>query len=255
MIYVCVPARDEARTIGVLVWKIRKVMLEFGRDFEVVVMDDASSDDTRGVLSRYTSLMPLRVLHSDRPLGYAESLDRLVRDVVERSPYPKRDVAVTLQGDFTEDPADLVAMVKTIEGGADLVAGTIDAEPEELPGPVRWSRRLAPWVLGSAMKNAPISDPLSGYRAYRVIVLKKALRDLGDGDRLASTRGWGANLELLSHLAPHARRIEETPYRLSFQRHARESRFRARPALTSLLGLRRTRWPGPTETPSSGGAS
>jgi len=92
VIYVCVPARDEGRTIGVLVWKIRKVMLEFGRDFEVLVMDDSSTDDTREVLGRYASLMPLRVLHSDRPLGYAESLNRLLGEVVRRSPYPKRDV-------------------------------------------------------------------------------------------------------------------------------------------------------------------
>ena len=44
MIYVCIPAHNEASTIGVLLWKIRKVMLEFGREYEVLILDDASTD-------------------------------------------------------------------------------------------------------------------------------------------------------------------------------------------------------------------
>ena len=47
MIYICIPALDEARTIGVLLWRIRQVMEEFPRDYHVLVLDDGSTDDTR----------------------------------------------------------------------------------------------------------------------------------------------------------------------------------------------------------------
>ncbi len=242
MIYISIPVHSEARTIGILLWKIRKVMREFGRDYEIVVLDDASTDDTAEVLKRYERTLPLRVLRSEVRIGYAAALERLLRDAVERSSYPKRDVVVTLQGDFTENPDDLVPLVKAIEGGADLVAGTLDTNDTILPTPLRVSRWLAPFVLGRAFRKAPVSDPLSGLRAYRLVVLKKAFRE-GPGEQaLLVSRGWGANLEILSRAAPHARRIEECPYRIRLNNRERESRFQAKGALKELISLRRTRW-------------
>ncbi len=243
MIYISVPVRNEGRTLGVLLWKIRKVMAEFGRPYEVVVLDDASTDETERVLARYKGVLPLHVIHSPKPLGYGPAVERLLRAVVAGSPYPKRDVAVCLQGDFTEDPRDLVAMVKTIEGGADLVAGIRSSHGRRAATSLRLSRRLAPFVLGAAFRQAPVADPLSGFRAYRVIVLKKAFRTLKEGQSLVSSKGWGANLELLSGAAPHARRIEEAPFSANPVQRERPSRFRAVPSLRGLLPLRRTNWP------------
>ena len=45
VIYVCIPAHNEASTVGVLLWKTRKAMAEFDRDYRVVVLDDASTDE------------------------------------------------------------------------------------------------------------------------------------------------------------------------------------------------------------------
>lgn len=242
MIYIAIPAHNEDRVLGVLLWKIRKVMAEFGRDYEIVVLDDASGDSTVEVLARYSGLLPLTVIRSEERLGYAGAVERLLRDIVDRSSYPKRDVVVTLQGDFTESPEDFVPMVKAIEGGVDLVSGVTDSGQEELPRGVRILRRIAPYVLGSAHSAAPVTDPLSGYRACRVIVVKKALRELADGGALLTSDGWGANLQLLSRLVPHARRVEESPVRLALQHRERESRFRFLDGLRSLLRVRRTTW-------------
>jgi glycosyltransferase involved in cell wall biosynthesis len=243
LIYIGIPAHDEARVLGVLLWKVRKVMAEFGRDYEIVVLDDASTDQTMESLARYQALLPLRVIRSEVQLGYAGAVERIIRDVVDRSPYPKRDVLVILQGDFTEDPESLVPMVKAIEGGADLVAGIPEDQSADLPFFTRFARRLAPVVLGRAHSSAPVTAPLSGYRAYRLIVPKKALRELDEGGELLTARGWGANLELLALLAPHARRIEEVPVRVGLPYRQRESRFQPLESLRLLTGLRGTSWP------------
>lgn len=249
MIYVCIPAYNEERTLGVLLWKVRKVMSDFGRPYQILVLDDASTDDTAGLLDRYEGIVPVQWSRPEGRLGYGHALEQLLRSVVEESPYPKRDVAVTLQGDFTEDPEALVPMVKTIEGGADLVAGHLVREGVGVPAAVRVSRQLAPLVLGRAFRDAPVRDPLAGFRAYRVIVLKKAFRALAEGERLIHEDGWAANLELLAKVVPHTRRIEEAPYPASFLRRERESRFRVFAGLRSLISLRGTIWP-PQPTPS-----
>lgn len=243
MIYLCIPTHNEARTVGVLLWKVRKVLGEFGRDYRLLVLDDASTDDTAQVLERYRRKLPLTVLRSDERLGYARSVERLLRKAVELAPYPKRDSAVVLQADFTENPEDVVELQKILEGGADIVAGTLP-EGLEAPKPVRWGRRLARYALGRVWGGAPVSDPLCGLRMYRVIVLKKAFRDLAEDESLVASDGWAANVEFLGRLAPHARRIEETPLRLRYELQTRPSRFRVWSTLLSLVRLRRpgARW-------------
>lgn len=244
MVYVSIPVRDEERTLGVVLWKIRKVMSELGRDYEIVVLDDASTDRTADVLERYRRFLPLRVIRTPERIGYGAAVERLLRDAAERAPYPKRDVVVTLQGDFSEDPADMVPMIKAVEGGADLVAGRLEAGRNELPFRLRASRRLAGLFLQRSLRGAPVSDPLAGFRAYRVIVIRKAFRTDETGPTPPSGV-WAANLFFLSRTAPHARRIDETPYRLRLEHRPRDSRFRPLGTLRGLATLRALSWPEP----------
>lgn len=242
MIYVCIPAHNEGRTIGVLLWKIRKVMLEFARDYEVLVLDDASTDETQDVLARYQKALPVRVLREEQRVGYPRAVEHLLREALKRTSYPKRDAAVVIQGDLTESPEHLVDLVKGFEGGADVVAGNIEENGRPVPSPVKWARRIAPMVLGKTYAKAPVSDPLCGFRAYRLVVLKKAFRD--QPGPLLTGDGWAANLELLGLVAPHARRISESPLNLRYDMHQRPSRLKAIRTLRGLLRVRREKWEG-----------
>jgi len=242
VIYITIPVHNEERTIGVLLWKIRKVMAEFGRDYRILVLDDASTDGTADALARYRRLLPLTVTRSEERLGRGRATEQLLRQAARHTDYPKRDMAVTLQGDFTEDPAALVDMVKAIEGGADLVAGTLDRA--SVPRSVRWAHKAGGLILGRLARGAPVSDPLSSLRAYRLIVVRKALRE-GEGeddDTLLASDGWAANLELLVRTAPHARRVDEMPYRMRAGPRSRPSRFEPWKELRGLLALRGLSW-------------
>lgn len=243
MIYVCIPAHNEASTIGVLLWKIRKVLGEFGRDYKIVVHDDASSDDTVEVLERYRRALPLTVLRSEERLGHGRSVERLLRHVAEVAPYPKRDCAVVIQGDFTENPEDLLGLIKVLEGGADIVAGHEEDARGEAPDGVRWTRRFAGLALRRLLRQSPVTDPFAGMRAYRVIVLRKAYRDLADEQFLVGSDGWAANVEILGHLLPHARRVGEAPLTFRYDLRQRPSRFKAWQTCVSLARLRRSVWP------------
>jgi glycosyltransferase involved in cell wall biosynthesis len=251
MLYLCIPARDEDATIGPLLWKIRRTMADFGRDYHVLVLDDGSRDATAETLERYRRVMPLTVLREDSPIGYPRAVERLLREAVAESRYPKRDAAVVMQGDFSENPDNLLAIVKAFEGGADVVAGRPEEDAADpSPRARRWVRTGARLVLGGAVRGAPVSDPFCGLRAYRIVCLKKALRERGDAAAISGD-GWAANLELLSAITPFARRIEEAPVRMRYRDLPRESRFRGWDAFRSLVRLRgRIRWVPPREEPA-----
>jgi glycosyltransferase involved in cell wall biosynthesis len=244
VIYVCVPTHNEASTIGVLLWKTRNVLGEFDRDYRLVVHDDASTDETPEVLQRYRSSLPLTILRSEERIGYGRSVELLLRHVLEEAPYPKRDCAVVIQADFTESPDDIVSLVKVLEGGADIVAGV----PEEIRDEgrnvrlVRWAARK---FLRRLMGGSPVSDPLPGLRAYRVIVLKKAFREMEEEARLIRSDGWAANVELLGRLAPHARRIAEAPLHIRYDLQARPSRFKPWKTFLELAKLPTSLWADP----------
>lgn len=256
MIYICIPAHNEARTVGVLLWKIRTVLGEFQRDYQILVVDDASDDGTDEVLAPYARVLPLHILRNKKQAGYAAALEQAVREAVRRAPYPKRDVVVTLQADFTEEPGQIPDLVKRIEGGADVVTGEMSLGLHDGPNAVRWSRRAWSYLLRRSEWEGAEHDPLSGFRAYRVMVLKKALEAVGD-QPLLTMDGWAANAQLLAVTLPHARRAEEVPVDVRYDRRERPSRFHAMHNARQIIRLMRARGDGDAtavDRPQVGGA-
>lgn len=259
MIYICIPVYNEERTIGVVLWKLRQVMSEFGRDYEVLVVDDGSTDGTGDVMEPYARIMPVHVRRNERREGYASSLEALIREAVDRSDYPKRDVVVTLQADFTDEPEDVVQLVKRVEGGADVVTGRVRLVAAETPRMVRWSRRAWHHVLRRVRGGDRDGDMLSGFRAYRVIALRNAMEAAGD-EPLMTTDGWAANAELIRHILPHVRRTEAVDVQVRYGRLQRQSRFRPGQTSRELIRLLRARTPAgtapqPAEAASGAGLS
>ena len=205
MIYVCVPVHNEASTVGLVLWKVRQVFTAFEREYQILACDDASTDGTADVLNSYARVLPLTIIKHKQRLGYARSLEELLRLALQRTDRPKRDAAITLHADFVHAPETMEEMVKRLESGADLVVAEQYREQGVRTWPERWVRRWAPRLLrvGGAVK-----DSVSGFLALRLVVLRQATRGGSLDAPLLTAEGWVANAELLARLGAQARRIE-----------------------------------------------
>src|SRR5882724_6813760 len=221
MIYVCVPVRNEASTVGLVLWKVRQVFTAFQREYQIIACDDASTDGTTDVLISYARVLPLTVIKHQTRQGYARSLEELLRLALQRTDRPKRDCAITLHADFVHAPETMEEMVKRLESGADLVVAEEARALGRRSWGERWVRRFAPRLL----PVAGVRDSVSGFTALRLIVLRQATRG-GTAAPLLTTDGWCASAELLARLAPHARRIETVPTSARYDLQQRPSRVR-----------------------------
>ena len=125
MIYVCVPVHNEARTVGLVLWRVRQVFSAFAREYQLLVCDDGSTDDTAAVLAAYARVLPMTVTTNPERRGYGPSLEGLLRLALQGTDRPKRDCAITLHADFLHSPDAMDEMVKRVESGADLVVGEL----------------------------------------------------------------------------------------------------------------------------------
>jgi glycosyltransferase involved in cell wall biosynthesis len=230
MIYVCIPSHDEGPTVGLVLWKIRKVFSEFGREYQLLVADDASTDRTAETLEPYQKVLPLTVVRNERKLGYAGSMETLLRLALERSDRPRRDCAVIMHADFSHGPQFLPELVRQVESGADLVVAeaTLLGEPSRAH---RMLRRFAPRLVGG-VNAGTVRDTVSGFLAVRLSSLRLALKER---ERLLETDGWAANAELIARLARQARRIETVSV---VERHD----LRARPSRIAPWSMARELW-------------
>ncbi|HUQ98183.1 MAG TPA: glycosyltransferase family 2 protein [Gemmatimonadaceae bacterium] len=223
MIYICIPTYNESETVGVLLWRIRRVFQEYSREYEILVYDDASTDGTREILEPYAEVIPLTVLRGEDRQGYSFALDRLCREVSRRTRYARRDALIVMQADFTDQPEHIPELVKRFEGGADIVAAK--QEISEAPTAVRRLRRIAGWIQRTGLPKSGDADPFTTFRLYRISVLRDLVKALGDKPLVTST-GWAANAELLMKASKFARRVETVDLAPRYDVRTRETRVR-----------------------------
>lgn len=203
MIYICVPSHNNAKTVGLLLWKVRQVLAEQPREYQLLVANDGSDDATDEVLAAYAKVLPMTVTTYRASRGYAATVEELLRQALRATDRPKRDYAILLNADFSVSPAVLPDLIKGMESGADLVIG--EATGRHLSLPRRLVQRSSRWLLRPGLKIPGVNDLLSGVCAIRLVTLRRSLRD--HEGALLETDGVCARAELVARASAYARQI------------------------------------------------
>jgi len=184
VISVVVPLLNEEQSLEALYHEIANALEPLDQEFEVVFVDDGSTDGSLSVLSRMHDELPnVVVIHLRRNFGKAAALQAGFLEA-------KGDLVVTIDADLQDDPAEIPKLLAKLDEGFDLVSGWKARRND--PFTRRLFSRIFNWSTG-VISGVRLHDVNCGLKAYRAEVLQ-GLRIYGELHRfipvLASYQGY-----------------------------------------------------------------
>lgn len=166
---IIIPAFNEEKSIQILIEEIQSVLSSSTFIYEIIVIDDGSTDSTWTILTdlhnsvkRYDNF-DIRAINFKRNLGKSAALDIGFL-------HAKGNVVITMDADLQDDPNEILALYNMIENdGYDLVSGwkkkRLDPLSKTMPTKLyNWATRI--------MSGIKLHDFNCGLKAYSIHVVK-----------------------------------------------------------------------------------
>ena len=161
---VVVPIYNESENLPLLIEAIHQALVPTGIDYEIICVDDASTDGSAEILRQFAQQdgrlkAVLLRRNYGQTAGMAAGFD-----------YAQGSIIVTMDGDLQNDPADIPLLLERLEQGYDLVSGWRKHRKDN-----RVTRLLpsmvANWLIG-VMTGVKLHDYGCSLKAYRTEVIK-----------------------------------------------------------------------------------
>ena len=160
---VVIPAQNEEGSIAQTVDGIVAVLEREGIDYEVLVVDDGSSDSTAAVVAAISARNP-RV--RCRPSHYEKGFGMAIRAGLDLF---EGDAVVIAMADASDDPEDVARYHRLLEDGWDCAFGSRfipGAEIHDYPRLKLTINRLANWFIRVLFRHR-YNDTTNAFKAYR----------------------------------------------------------------------------------------
>jgi undecaprenyl-phosphate 4-deoxy-4-formamido-L-arabinose transferase len=170
VISVVVTLYDEEETVDELYRRAVAALEELGRSFELIFVDDGSSDGTWTLVERlYDRDDRIRAVRFKRNFGQHPAMHAgLAR--------ARGDVLVTMDGDLQNAPEDIPRLVEAVEAGSDVASGRRTARHDA------WGRTLPSRLINGMLRRftgVAISDFGCAFNAYRRGAVEPMLGAIG----------------------------------------------------------------------------
>jgi glycosyltransferase involved in cell wall biosynthesis len=200
---IVVPLFNEEDSVARLLSGILEVSTRFTFPYEIIFVDDGSTDNTWHIIEKLISETPrLRAIKFMRNFGQTSAM-------VAGIDFALGEIIVTMDGDLQNDPADIPLLIRKIEDGNDIVSGWRKNRQDHFS-------RVLPSKIANAIISLTTGVNLHDYgcslKAYRAACIKN-LKAYGEMHRffpaLASMTGAKVTEVPVTH---HARRFGTSKY-------------------------------------------
>jgi dolichol-phosphate mannosyltransferase len=155
---IVVPLYNEEENVPLLEREIARTLADAGRTYELIFVDDGSTDGSFEALRRLADENPaIRILRHLRNAGQSAALAAGFRAA-------RGAIVVTLDADLQNDPADIPRLLARLDEGFDVVSGVRRERRDS------WTRRMSSRIANSVRNWATdesVADVGCSLKAYR----------------------------------------------------------------------------------------
>jgi len=170
-ISVIIPAYNEEAGIRRVLDRITEA--GYHKDYEIIVVDDGSSDRTSDIARMY----PVRVISHSTNKGYGAALKTGIRK-------SKGDYIIIMDSDGQHDPVHIPEIAELLDD-YEMVIGTRDRESHQVRTR-QVGKRVIRWV-GEYLVEQKLPDYNSGYRGFDAGLIKRMLHMMPNGFSFSTT--------------------------------------------------------------------
>jgi dolichol-phosphate mannosyltransferase len=226
MIWILLPAFNEEQSLPNLLPNIQRACQSMDQDYQVVVINDGSTDGTEHLLRKFAEEMPLNFLTHPLNRGLGET-ERDGFEYIARECRPD-DIIIRLDCDDTHEPENIKGLVDKINQGYDVVNTSrflpgggqigLDAYRSLISYLANIFMKVIFWIPG-------MRDCSCGFRAYRAQVIQDAVAIFGNGFIQLKGLGFTSTLEIAVKLKIMGCRFAEIPFVLRYDKKLSASKM------------------------------
>jgi dolichyl-phosphate beta-glucosyltransferase len=198
-----IPAFNEAQRIGPTLRHTHQFLAARPAQFEILVVDDGSTDDTAALVTALAAELPgLRVLCSPTNRGKGHAVRLGMRAATGQ-------IRLFSDADGSTPIDELDSLLRALAAGADIAIGSRYLATSRVTRPQPWFRRVWSRLVNRVVQRVllpGVADTHCGFKAFTGAAAEHVFG-------ACTVDGWSFDLEVLARARAQGLRIQEVPVR------------------------------------------